>query len=441
MSRRLVPRMGSDLYRHYVPHTRWTNSNERVVRVPPTWEEFRVRKYVPFLERLKGLGMLADPVLYFGAADETAGGWFPVEERTDRECEDIANWICRQDLSSDDDLRCAYILARRAFAGEAKERAMELLENGGVDRWLLLMLRGGEMNRLAACGLRPMIPESWGDPLIMPFGCTGREWPLGTRQVLSLEGDSLCVSGVPRLRSWYVGSPYERRVRGYDRLARHCFGDASVTNVTLKQLIEKQRTNTTETARRDYSKEAIDAFEALVGGRSPYSIVEYLEGSRAPTARWRTAMGMFARRYASDPRGGEKIGELKNSLDRQIVATWFVDRLMVDVDPDGHHLSIHSAEFLPDDAASHVGLADGPGRHLALPRRRLSLGFPMVERHVGRWGSPLRRVCRARRRGYGAGRGRPHLGQHLRPRDALYLAREAARGGAADAQSILSETL
>lgn len=365
MSRRLVPRMGSDLYRHYVPHTRWTNSNERVVRVPPTWEEFRVRKYVPFLERLKGLGMLADPVLYFGAADETAGGWFPVEERTDRECEDIANWICRQDLSSDDNLRCAYILARRAFAGEAKERAMELLENGGVDRWLLLMLRGGEMNRLAACGLRPMIPESWGDPLIMPFRWTGREWPLGTRQVLSLEGDSLCVSGVPSLRSWYVGSPYERRVRGYDRLARHCFGDASVTNVTLKQLIEKQRTNTTETARRDYSKEAIDAFEALVGGRSPYSIVEYLEGSRAPTARWRTAMGMFARRYASDPRGGEKIGELKNSLDRQIVATWFVDRLMVDVDPDGHHLSIHSAEFLPDDAASHVGLADGMMRRLA----------------------------------------------------------------------------
>ncbi|MCR5838539.1 MAG: hypothetical protein K6G94_02760 [Kiritimatiellae bacterium] len=370
MSRRFVPRVESDLYRHYVPHARWTNaswtnSNERVVKVPPTWEEFRIRKYVPFLERLKGIGMLADPVLYFGASDETAGGWFPVEERTDRECEDIANWICQQDLSSDDDLRCAYILARRAFAGEAKEHAMELLEKGGVDRWLLLMLRGGAMNQLAACGLRPMIPESWCDAGIVPQTWDRREYLLGQSQILSLEGDSLCVSGVPRLRSWYVGSPYNRRIRSYDKLARHCFGDASVTNVTLSQLIEKQRTNTTETARRDYSKEAIDAFEALVGDRSPYSIVEYLEGSRAPTARWRTAMGMFARRYASDPRGGEKIGELKNSLDRQIVATWFVDRLMVDVDPDGHHLSIHSAEFLPDDAASHVGLADGMMRRLA----------------------------------------------------------------------------
>ena len=147
MSRRLHPRVEEDLYRHYEPHANWTNWLPHVVlEIPPSWDEFRKRTYIPFLEGLKGIGMIDDPVLYFGATNETALGWFPVEERTDREWEDIADWLCRQDLTSDDSLRCAYILARRAVVGEAKDLFVGRLEKGGVDKWLLLMLRGGAMN-------------------------------------------------------------------------------------------------------------------------------------------------------------------------------------------------------------------------------------------------------------------------------------------------------
>ena len=349
MSRRLHPRVEEDLYRHYEPHANWTNWLPHVVlEIPPSWDEFRKRTYIPFLEGLKGIGMIDDPVLYFGATNETALGWFPVEERTDREWEDIADWLCRQDLTSDDSLRCAYILARRAVVGEAKDLFVRRLEKGGVDKWLLLMLRGGAMNRLAACGLRPEIPESW---------MQEKNSLLQRAQVLCRERDSLVAGGAPRLRSWYLGSPYDRPVRRYEeRMRQYCYGDSSVTNVTLAQLVDRQRTNATETARSDYSAEAIDAFESLVGNRSPYSIVKYLEGSRAPTARWRAAMGLLARRLGATEEGRLAVGELQQKLGRQLVADWFVGRLAVDLGGE-HALSVRSAAYLPDDAASHVDSA------------------------------------------------------------------------------------